>query len=209
MPAIGARSRAPGSVSARTERLPRVRAGSSGGTGSPRSYVRAQLGERADGGDDRRHAPRERGGEHAGALDPAVGERDHARPGEQRGDVGLGHEAQVPADPPARPRPSARSRSGSIGMRGLPTIVEAHVRARVRRPRAAPRSGRRGPCRAGSGRRRGCAAPPAPGGGGARGPACSSACGITAMRSGAMPPTSTSRRSRLAAPCTITRSQLP
>ena len=28
------------------------------------------------------------------------------------------------------------------------------------------------------------------------------------MRSGAMPPTSTSRRSRLAAPCTITRSQL-
>ena len=58
----------------------------------------AQLGEGADGGHDGRHALGQRGREHARALDPAVGERDHARSPDDRGHLGLGHEAQIPGD---------------------------------------------------------------------------------------------------------------
>ena len=120
MPAT-ARARAAGSVSARTSARASA-AGIVGRDGVAEVVVRAQLGERADGGDDGRHALRQRRGEHAGALDPAVGERDRTRRGRTprcTSDSATKRRSHVIRPP--TPSASARARSGSIGMRGLPT----------------------------------------------------------------------------------------
>ena len=206
MPAIAC-ARAAGSVSARTS-ASRERGGVVGRDRVAEVVARAQLRERPDGGDDRRHALGEGRGEHAGALDPAVGQGDRARAREDRGrprTSATKRRSQVIR--PATPSASARARSGSIGMRGLPTT--SSVTSGTRRAtagsasisRSRPLSGRISPKK----RMRDATCS---GRASTAVPACSSACGMTAIRSGGTPPTSTSRRSRLAAPCTITRSQL-
>ena len=88
-------------------------------------------------------------------------------------------------------------------MRGLPTTSSvtsgtcAAMAGRASISTSRPLSGRISPKK----RMRGSATSDA-----TAGPACSSACGMIATRSGVMPPTTMSR-SRLAAPWTITRSQ--